>query len=335
MSRVDVFVPCYNYGRFLRQCVESVLTQEGVDVRVLILDDCSSDDSEQVGRKLAAEDSRVEYRRHAVNRGHIATYREGIDWVGGDYCLLLSADDMLLPGALGRAAAVMNAHPEVGLTHGRTVVGPELPEGDSGLVTAAEVEISTGLDFIRERCRWGRFVDTPTAVGRTAVQKRIGYYRPELPHTGDMDMWLRYAAISAVARINSHQAFYRTHGRNMSGGFRGLPDLAQMKLAFDMFFDGPGRDLPGVAKMRRAANRGIANLAYVGACQAFNREDGALADGFVVLARKADPSGRFAPRWLGLRLKRAIGLRAWETVRAMRTGFLGRRSFTPPVGARP
>ena len=77
MASVDVFVPCYNYGRFLRECVESVLSQGGVDVRVLILDDASSDDSREVGRALAAADPRVEYRRHAVNRGHIArTTRE-------------------------------------------------------------------------------------------------------------------------------------------------------------------------------------------------------------------------------------------------------------------
>ena len=77
MSRVDVIVPCYNYGRFLRECVESVLGQP-VDVRVLIIDDASTDDTPEVAAALAAEDARVEFRRHAVNRGHIATYNEGL-----------------------------------------------------------------------------------------------------------------------------------------------------------------------------------------------------------------------------------------------------------------
>ena len=119
MCRVDVFVPCYNYGRFLGECVESILSQAGVDVRVLILDDSSSDDSPEVGRALAVANPRVEYRRHAVNRGHIATYNEGIDWVGGDFCLLLSADDVLTPGSLARATSVMEQHPEVVLCYGR------------------------------------------------------------------------------------------------------------------------------------------------------------------------------------------------------------------------
>ena len=93
LSRVDVFVPCYRYGRFLDTCVRSILSQEGVDVRVLILDDASPDETEMVGRRLERADSRVEYRRHAANRGHIATYNEGIRWATGDYVQLLSPAD--------------------------------------------------------------------------------------------------------------------------------------------------------------------------------------------------------------------------------------------------
>ena len=58
MSRVDVIVPCYNYGRFLRECVESVLSQP-VEVRVLIIDDASTDDTPEVAAALAAEDANL------------------------------------------------------------------------------------------------------------------------------------------------------------------------------------------------------------------------------------------------------------------------------------
>ncbi len=80
MIRVDVIIPCYNYARYLRGCVESVLQQVGVDVRVLIIDDCSPDDTPDVARLLTQNDNRVEYRRHAVNHRHIKTYNEGFEW---------------------------------------------------------------------------------------------------------------------------------------------------------------------------------------------------------------------------------------------------------------
>ena len=70
--RVDVIVPCYNYGDVLEACVRSILTQQEVDVRVMIMDDASSDTTQEVGSRLTAADPRVKYASHTVNRGHIA-----------------------------------------------------------------------------------------------------------------------------------------------------------------------------------------------------------------------------------------------------------------------
>jgi len=69
MTSVSVLIPCYKYGQFLEEAVSSVLDdQSGVDVRVLIIDDASPDDSAEVANKIAARDSRVEVIVHAVNR---------------------------------------------------------------------------------------------------------------------------------------------------------------------------------------------------------------------------------------------------------------------------
>ena len=73
MPNVDVVIPCYRYGHFLRECVSSVLMQEGVEARCLIIDDASNDGSAGIASVLAAEDPRVETLLHENNRGHIAT----------------------------------------------------------------------------------------------------------------------------------------------------------------------------------------------------------------------------------------------------------------------
>src|SRR4029079_17735868 len=98
--RVSVVIPCYRYGHFLPECVRSVLDQDGVDVDVTVIDDASPDDSAEAGRRLAAEDARVRTIVHATNQGHILTYNEGLAAAGGEYVVLLSADDLLAPGAL-------------------------------------------------------------------------------------------------------------------------------------------------------------------------------------------------------------------------------------------
>lgn len=334
MATVDVFVPCYNYGRFLRECVQSVLQQDGVSVRVLILDDCSSDDSEQVGRALAAEDSRVEYRRHEKNKGHTATYNEGIDWVSGDYCMLLSADDLLTPGALGRAAAVLDTHPEVGLTHGRAVWTATPETERHSLSTAPEVVIETGLDFIQYRCKVGHnYVECPTAIGRTSIQKRIGHYRFDLPHSGDMEMWLRYAANSSVASLQAHQAFYRTHGENMSTRYLGARDVDQIRLAFDAFFETHGRNVHSSEALKQVAYQSLSRNAFGLAYKAFTA--GRSITDFRDLMRAAslcDPSVRTSRKWFGLRCKYILGAGLWDRARRYREWakrMLARKRFKP------
>lgn len=219
MSRIDVVVPCYNYGRFLSECVSSILDdQPGTDVRVLIIDDASQDDSAQTARKLAAADDRIEVRVHPVNRGHIATYNEGLlDWADGDYCVLISADDMLVPGALRRAADLMDAHPEVGFVYGHAVEfrdGEKLPAARTRCRTQT---IWPGRWWLERRfAEASNCIVSPEVVVRTSLQHQLGGYDPELYHTADHELWMRLAAHADVGYIGADQAFHRWHDNNMS-----------------------------------------------------------------------------------------------------------------------
>ena len=240
MSSVDVIVPCYRYGHFLRECVESVLAQSVKNVRVLIIDDASPDNTAEVAADLVKKDPRVNFLRHAVNKGHIATYNEGIEWVSADYMLLLSADDYLLPGALNRSANLMDAHPEVGFTFGRAITLDDrgTKRQTQTVTDKADQRILTGMEFI-ELSGSRNIVPTPTAVVRTELQKRLGGYLPELPHSGDMELWLRFAAHASVGMSEAYEAVYRRHAGNMSLDYTvktWLPDLQQRKAAFDCFF---------------------------------------------------------------------------------------------------
>ena len=235
---IDVVIPCYRYGHFLEACVESVLSQTDVDVRVLILDDASPDNTEEIGRGIAGRDRRVTFRRHESNEGHINTYNEGIDWASGELFLLLSADDYLLPGALDRAMRLMKQEPNVGFLLGNALTLQEdgkmarfHPFGVKEVTTATDV--IDGSSFIR-RSGAKNPVLTPTAVTRTMLQKKLGGYRHELTHSGDMEMWLRFASHAHVGYLNDDQAVYRRHQENMSKAYfvdNMLPDLQQRKKA--------------------------------------------------------------------------------------------------------
>src|SRR4051794_17612091 len=113
--------------------------------------------------------------------------------------LLLSADDYLLPGALQRATALMQGHPEVGFTFGNVIElsDRERPSKTNNAAHDANMLVLDGLDFI-ELSAVNNQVATCSAVVRTKLQKSLGGYRRDLPHAGDMEMWLRFAAHGSV-----------------------------------------------------------------------------------------------------------------------------------------
>jgi len=239
MSSVSVVIPCYKYGHFLADCVRSVLEeQQGLDVRVLIIDDASPDDSAEAAYKLAASDPRIEVRVHEKNKGHIATYNEGLlEWADGTYVALLSADDRLVPGALVRAAALLDAHPEAGFAYGRPLRfqhGGPLPKART---EGTGQVVYPGQWWLERRFREGSgCITSPEVVVRTSLQRQVGGYDPALPHAGDIEMWMRLAAHADVGYVRgADQAYYRVHGGNMSTtDFGGqLDDLRQRRVAFE------------------------------------------------------------------------------------------------------
>lgn len=319
LAAVDVIVPCYGYGRFLRECVESVLVQPLATLRVLIIDDASPDDTAEVARRLLRADSRVSLIRHPVNLGHIATYNEGLNWASATYLLVLSADDFLLPGALGRAIALMEAHPEVGFTYGGCIPlhpGAPRPPGE-GESQSGHWRVLTSAEFI-ERNGARNDVATATVAVRTSLQHRVGGYRADLPHTADMEMWLRLALHGPVGLVEANQAVYRRHDTNMSLRFNGrLEDLRQRKAAVDAAFgtlEPPNSDL---GDLRAKLARELARDAVAQASEAFNRGDTAECERILDFAIRTCADAPSFVQWRRVAWKRRLGPKLWAAVHPM------------------
>lgn len=313
---VGVIVPCYGYAAVLEGCVTSVVEQEGVDVRVLIIDDCSPDDTPSVARALSGLDARVQSRRHSENQGLVATANEGLEWAADcDYTVLISADDLLVPGALSRATSVMEANPKIGMVYGRApyaYVGRPLP-AVSGRWRATKVW--SGSDWIRLRCREGHnCISSPEVVVRSSIQQAVGGYDPACRHTSDLNMWLRIAAVSDVGFIRGvAQAIYRINPQGMLRSDRGdMVDLRSRQAAFDSFFARCGHLLDDADALRASAGRALARQALWRASRAFDRNlvEGPLAlpvAELVAFAQEVDPGFRRLREWRGLQVRRSIG----------------------------
>ncbi|WP_428662854.1 glycosyltransferase family 2 protein [Reyranella sp.] len=312
---VDVFIPCYNYGHFLEQCVDSILSQDGVQVRVLIIDDASTDGSLEEARRLAARDSRVSVFAHPVNKGHTATYNDGIAWASAPYMVLVSADDLLAPLALSRSIALMEARPEVGFVYGALCHVDGSVNGEAAMAQARAADpcgsVTTGRDFIASLCRRPIcLVPASGVIVRTTLQQRLGGYLPELPHSGDLEMWLRLAAHADVGILGAPTAITRIHASNMRHEYhvdRLIPDYQQRALAFRRFFERQAEHVPGAGDLARSAMRRLAEEVVVASDCWFDQGMEADAAGLAAVALEIDPTVVRTKRWWRTAAKRTVG----------------------------
>lgn len=267
MRSVDVVIPNYNYARYLPACAQSVLSQDIDRLRLLIIDNGSTDDSARVAREIAASDSRVELRLRETNLGPHSSFNEGIDWAESDYFLLLFADDFLVPGALSRAVTIMENDPGIAYTYGRDVaIRGDVDIPDIGAQPRdVPFKLHDSHAFIKRFCRLGVFqIPGPSIIIRTSVQKRAGYYRPELPHSDDYELWLRLALYGSVAELDCIQAGIRTHDANRSTEVwaRQIRHIQNTADAAESFFAHEGGSMPKADVLHRLARRGLAERAY-------------------------------------------------------------------------
>ncbi|MFI5896532.1 glycosyltransferase family 2 protein [Actinoplanes sp. NPDC051513] len=307
--RVSVMIPCYNYGHYLPGCVDSVLSQQDVDVDVLIVDDASPDGSAEVARKLADADPRVRLIAHETNKRHIATYNEGLAAVDGDYVVLLSADDLLSAGSLARSVALMEAHPEVAMVYGFSPTFADEPPAPR--TTVSSWSIWEGPEWIEQMCRrMSNPVSTPEVVMRGSVMRELVGYDARLPHAADFLLWLRAGTRGAIGRINgADQAYYRKHGANMHVQmFAGVhTDIVQRKLTFEILFSEDEAFLPAGHGLLDVAMRSLAREALVTAAQPGPDSEDEPRDRLVALAAELCPPDRDPALWQDYERLRARG----------------------------
>ncbi|MGJ0391060.1 glycosyltransferase [Microbacterium sp. CGR1] len=310
-----VVIPCYNYGHFLPASVASALDQEGVDVDVVIVDDASPDGSVEVARALAAADPRISLIAHETNKGHILTYNDGLATATGDYVVLLSADDLLTKDALSRALALMERHPEVGLVYGPVVIFDEVPPAEKS-APSEEWVVWGGREWADRLFRYGvNVIKSPEAVVRTSVLRQVGLYDPEHPHAGDLQMWLRIAAVSDVGYLPGVvQACYRQHTQNMHSAVFGtdqvrgmVTDLQHRLDAFTTAASSFGEAERLATQIRLTSAReaiDLASRAYV-----WGFTETWPVDEFVEFARQQDPAVDETTAGRAFRRRRTVGPR--------------------------
>jgi glycosyltransferase involved in cell wall biosynthesis len=222
MPRVSFIVPCYRLAHLLADCVDSILSQTFEDLEVLIMDDCSPDDTPRVA--AAFTDPRVRYVRNDSNLGHLQNYNKGLSLARGDYLWLISADDRLRrPYVVERFVKRMDARRDAGY-----IFCPVMKfEGDRETeVYGSQGSTDTvfeGHDFLRVLVE-GNSVPAPSGMVRRSCYEQISMFPLDLPFAADWFLWSAFALHMNVVYLAEPMVSYRVHTGNMTLDFKRRTD---------------------------------------------------------------------------------------------------------------
>lgn len=213
---VSFVVPCYKLAHLLRECIESILGQTYSDLEVLIMDDCSPDNTPEVVRSF--HDQRVRYIRNETNLGHLRNYNKGIRLSCGRYVWLISADDCIRKAhAVERYVHVMDTHPEVGYVFCPAIAVRNGVE--NGLIDiyhyGNQDRIFDGREFIATVLYKSGGLASPSVMVRRDCYEKVSLFPLDMPHQGDMYLWFVWALEYDVAYFSEPMVNYRLHDLSM------------------------------------------------------------------------------------------------------------------------
>lgn len=213
---VSFVVPCYKLAHLLPECVNSILSQSYTDFEVLIMDDCSPDNTPEVARSF--QDSRVKHIRNDPNMGHVRNYNKGIDLARGRYIWLISADDCLRQTyILERYVEQMEKKPSVGFAY---CSGVGLKNGQETGVLDYSVysdrdQIVHGHKFLKKLLK-GNCVLAASGLVRRECYDRLGTFPLDMPYACDWYLWCLVALHFDVAYFAEPMVCYREHDLSMT-----------------------------------------------------------------------------------------------------------------------
>jgi glycosyltransferase involved in cell wall biosynthesis len=221
--KVSVIIPSFNYGKYLPECIDSVLAQTYRNFEIIVVDDGSSDKSCEILENYRQHfPDKIHFYWHPdhVNKGISSTINLGIEKSVGEYILGIGADDVLHPEILQRQTKFLDDNPDYGMVYCRAQIINGAGEKQS--VIMSDPPISG--EFLPQLMMGDKIIASTVILRRECLLK-IGVFDEELLFS-DWDLWIRIAAKYPVGFIPDALVYYRVHGKNVSV----RPDLPELNL---------------------------------------------------------------------------------------------------------
>ncbi|MFH2045479.1 MAG: glycosyltransferase [Pseudomonadota bacterium] len=212
---VSIIVPAYNHAEFISDCILSILNQDYPNIDLIVINDGSTDDTDQIIKALLEKYS-FSFRYIAKNNeGLIKTLNHGIKLALGKYLCEIASDDILLPGSISKRVHYLKEHSKI------DVVFADAYILDNKIKTTIRLQKDekrynsmehTVKDLIEGRAK----IFFPSGMFRKSLFEKLKGFDEDFRYSEDVTIWLQLALYGSIAYLDEPVMYYRTHSSNTS-----------------------------------------------------------------------------------------------------------------------
>lgn len=207
---VSVLIPCYNCEQYVKEAVMSIMKQSYANLEILVINDGSTDNTGNILKELAEEDTRIVYIKNEKNLKLIATLNKGLDRCKGKYIARMDADDISVPTRIEKQVDFLEKHPNIGIVGADIEFFKEDKKLSIWRMETKDKYIRTGLLF-------GSCFAHPVVMMRTSILREHHlYYNDDYPHAEDYKLWCDIAQCTKLANIPEVLLYYRVNENQVS-----------------------------------------------------------------------------------------------------------------------
>lgn len=213
--KISVITPSYNHGQYIARTIESVIAQKGnFDLEYLIIDGASSDNTVELIRRYAQQDSRI-FWVSEPDRGQTHAINKGLQRATGDIVAYLNSDDVYEDGALQKVCEAFGRHPDAQWASGKCRM---IDENDNII----RQPIVAYKNFFLKRSSYPlllilNFISQPSTFWRKNLLNTVGYLAESEHLVMDYEYWCRIGKKYPLHVIDENLSFFRYYQTSKSG----------------------------------------------------------------------------------------------------------------------
>jgi glycosyltransferase involved in cell wall biosynthesis len=278
LPTLTVVTPAYNQADFLRDTIESVLSQDYPNIEHVVLDDGSTDETPQI---LKEYDGKIIWETHK-NMGQTPTINKGWAMTGGEIITWLNSDDTFYDSTSVRTGMeYLIENPETGIVFGDSMY----TEADGTEIEPTRPVVDwTYLNFIRN-CE--NFISQPSAFIRREIYEKVGELDPKFYYFMDWDFWMRAGIYYKIEHTAAIWSTYRLHAesKTVAQAKKAAPELEYM---YKKYF--ARDDVP--ENIRAIEKEAMMNMYFTSGAYSLRGADRANASAMAKRAFEVNPAGR-------------------------------------------